>query len=260
MLHHTSKTWKRKLTAEELQAQAAKKNSRYVRPGTNAPLDHKGLVPSPRQDLVGRPDGAKQPEINFGSSRDDGLHRVNSTDLSKSGGSASSLASTASSISSIAQPTMSHASNGLDLLTPLTNTDLSPQNKALSPPATKSALDLELNGHVSPYGTIVDQNDEVIATITQVRTPPETRIQALPGPGEWKGERIIWDPERLSAEERKKLPKGVRPRYKEFGLEVRVYWRMVLRDQVSQQFSAVHSITDNGLTISYTTARSLRAA
>jgi histone-lysine N-methyltransferase SETD1 len=149
--------------------------------------------------------------------------RVSPDDLLIHVGSASSLSSAASSVFStnFATSSYSGATFSMAALTPLTNAESSPPGKPLSPSSTKRSFEQMQNGAgTSPYLAPSGDSRAVSATITPVQTPPEPNLQARPGPGVVKGSKLIYDPEvdqNLSSKERKKY----KPRYKDFGAEVR---------------------------------------
>jgi histone-lysine N-methyltransferase SETD1 len=149
--------------------------------------------------------------------------RVSPDDLLNTVGSASSLSSTASSVFStnLAVGAYNSTTANMASLTPLTNAESSPPGKPLSPLSGKRTFEQMQNGAVtSPYLAASADSRAVSATITPVQTPPEPNLQARPGSGVVKGSKLIYDPEidqNLSSKERKKY----KPRYKDFGAEVR---------------------------------------
>jgi histone-lysine N-methyltransferase SETD1 len=153
---------------------------------------------------------------------DDEPQRVSPGDLLNTVGSASSLSSAASSVFSANLTVNGHygSTSNMNTLTPLTNTESSPP-KPLSPRSGKRTFEQMHNGSISsPYLAPADESRGASRTITPVQTPPEPSLQARPGPRTVKGVKLIYDPEvdpSLSSKERKKY----KPRYKEFGAEVR---------------------------------------
>jgi [histone H3]-lysine4 N-trimethyltransferase SETD1 len=171
---------------------------------------------------------------------DEDVLRPESGDLLNGVGSASSLASTASSVFSHSNPpshnmsTHTSNSNGghggattsASALTPLTNGDLSPPGKTASPRSAAKMLPVssERSAVASPASvtapsTVNDASRLDQKAITPIQTPPETRLQARPGPGEVKGFRCVYDPDldkKLHGAERKKR----KVHYREFGKEV----------------------------------------
>jgi histone-lysine N-methyltransferase SETD1 len=149
--------------------------------------------------------------------------RVSPDDLLNTVGSASSLSSAASSVFStnLAASSYNGTTANMASLTPLTNAESSPPSKPLSPPSGKRTFEQMQNGATtSPYLAPSVDSRAVSATITPVQTPPEPNLQARPGSGAVKGSKLIYDPEidqNLSSKERKKY----KPRYKDFGAEVR---------------------------------------
>lgn len=153
------------------------------------------------------------------SEEDDGAHRADSGDLLTGVGSASSLSSTASSIFSNSRQNMSYPGNisSIHALTPLTNTESSPPDKATSPRRSKTS-----NDHMSLTNTAIYsapppgalQHAAPAEAITPATTPPQTRTQALPGPGEDKGITVVYDPAldpKLPSNERHKRKATYRP-------------------------------------------------
>lgn len=138
-------------------------------------------------------------------------------------GSASSLSSVASSVFS--SNLHAHSYNGtlsnMNALTPLTTADSSPPGKPLSPRTAKRSYEQMHNGSTtSPHLAHTGDARGISETLTPVQTPPESDLQARPGSGAIKGNRLIYDPENdpnLTPKERKKY----KPRYKDFGAEVR---------------------------------------
>lgn len=140
-------------------------------------------------------------------------------------GSASSLASTVPSVfSNPGQPDMasySGMSGHQHALTPLTNSDSSPSGKTRSPHRAKAPVDPVSSRNGDAYPTADSASNNASETITPVLTPPESLRSALPGPGEEKGTKLVWDPEldeKLPAKEKKRH----KPKYKVFGVEVRI--------------------------------------
>lgn len=153
---------------------------------------------------------------------DDEPQRVSPGDLLNTVGSASSLSSAASSVFSANLAVNGHnaSASAMNTLTPLTNTESSPP-KPLSPRSGKRSFEQMHNGTISsPYLAPAAESRGASETITPVQTPPEPSLQARPGPRAVKGVKLIYDPEvdsSLNSKERKKY----KPRYKEFGAEVR---------------------------------------
>ncbi|KAF4534808.1 Histone-lysine n-methyltransferase [Lasiodiplodia theobromae] len=133
---------------------------------------------------------------------DDGAHRADSGDLLIGVGSASSLSSTASSVfssSSSSRQTMSYPgpNTSIHALTPLTNTESSPPDKATSPRPSKTSNDHMSLTNTDTYSAPppgASQNVAPAEAITPATTPPQTRRQARPGPGEEKGFTVVYDP------------------------------------------------------------------
>ncbi|KAF1987691.1 hypothetical protein K402DRAFT_330307 [Aulographum hederae CBS 113979] len=92
-------------------------------------------------------------------------------------------------------------------LTPLTNTDSSPPGKTHSPPSLQRSRDHMSFDHAP---------DSAPHTMTPVPTPPESHPQARPGPGEVKGQRLVYDPT-LDKELSHKDRRDAKPRYRNFG-------------------------------------------
>ena len=133
-------------------------------------------------------------------------------------GSASETSTTSSVFSSSANPTttmpIANGNQSYNSLTPLTNTELSPPDKPLTPSHVKT------NGapytHTHAPDSKFNINEE---TITPCSTPPEPRKQARAEGKCVKGSKITYDPEldkKLSSKDRKKF----KPQYKNFGQEV----------------------------------------
>jgi hypothetical protein len=156
---------------------------------------------------------------------DDDLHRGSGVggsgtgddagDLLNGVGSASSHASTASSVfssSGTAHPsTMSGcgpttSSSSIHALTPLTNTDSSPPGKTVSPRSARP-FDDALHPNSAAGAFDAPGGSDVSETITPIHTPPENRLQARPGPGQEKGFKLVYDPDRdkeLTREQKKR--------------------------------------------------------
>lgn len=148
--------------------------------------------------------------------------QIDSGDMLRGMGSASSLASAASSVftqnsHAFAQNRKGSAANGL---TPLTNVTESSPPKGNSPLHSKPASTMEsIDGVVA--------SSHVSASEDQPTDLPPQRPQMLPPPGKVKGYRAVWDPEldgKLSKEERKRAT----PRKREFGAEVRYIFHILL--------------------------------
>ncbi|KAB8336730.1 hypothetical protein FH972_021039 [Carpinus fangiana] len=142
-------------------------------------------------------------------------------DIRNSIGSASSLGSTASSVftagTSSAMPHHSGAAGGIDTLTPLTNHESSPSKRSPTPShqnfdssskhvSSRNPSSSARNGLDAPHS---------LSTITPTPTPPTSRVEARPGPGEVKGRRIILDPE-LGPGKAQKIKKAT---YRDFGAQ-----------------------------------------
>lgn len=190
------------------------------RQDSQKPSDHHHLTRAPsRAESPSRPDKGVDTAATAAAQRDndasaealdrqpppeedDGAHQADSGDLLTGVGSASSLSSTASSIfssSSSSRQTMSYTGNNSSIhaLTPLTNTESSPPDKATSPRPSKIS-----NDHMSLTNTATysapppgaSQSAAPTEAITPATTPPQTRRQARPGPGEEKGFTVVYDP------------------------------------------------------------------
>jgi hypothetical protein len=111
----------------------------------------------------------------------------------------------------------------------LTNTDSSPPGKPLSPRSMNPADGTQHASSASYAADPTDLPQNVDDTMTPVHTPPDERIQARPGPGEEKGEKIAYDPlldyklQSLPRHERK-LRGDVQPRYRKFGVSQVCRW------------------------------------
>jgi len=130
--------------------------------------------------------------------------------------SASSAATDFSSTFSNSNPRAMSNANGIAYslaLTPLTNTESSPTGKIGSPRSLKRTYEHMQSGNASPYGAPAEAAPE---TMTPVQTPPETRVEARPGPEQSKGTKLVFDPALATDKEGKKA----KPRYKPFGLGV----------------------------------------
>lgn len=211
---------KRKLPAEEADKAAG-----------DARRDQPQPPPKRRRSethVHGTLDGATSSTSNKPDSKPASLHdndpaRVETGDLLNGVGSASSLASTVSSVFSHGGvPGMAPHSGVLaqnHTLTPLTTSDSSPPGKTLSPRSAKIVAD-HACAKDEDAPTMPGQGSNVASkTITPMHTPPESRPQARPGPGEEKGAKLVWDPElddKLSAKDKKRF----KPKYKVFGVEV----------------------------------------
>jgi len=143
---------------------------------------------------------------------DDDVHRDDAGDLLNGVGSASSHASTASSIFSnhVSSSSMPAAgASSIHALTPLTNS--SPPGKAGSPMRShaRTSDDAQVTSAVAfdELSAVNDEAQDAADAITPIHTPPENRLQARPGPGEEKGFKLVYDPERdkeLTKEQRKR--------------------------------------------------------
>lgn len=172
---------------------------------------------------------SEQKHNTFTSSRDeDDAHRGDSEELLNGVGSASSLHSTVSSVFSNNQSTDSSypgPTSSLYTLTPLTISNSSP-GKALSPSSNKALNEHASSASAIPHNAPLMSStlpQDISGTMTPVHTPPETRRQARPGPGEVKGLMIRFDPmldNKLSKDEKKERDRQVR--YKSFGEQVRL--------------------------------------
>ncbi|KAH7062274.1 SET domain-containing protein [Macrophomina phaseolina] len=190
------------------------------RQDTQKPSDYHNLTrPPSRAESPSRPDKGVDTAATGGTRRDDdasaealdhhnppeeddGAHRADSGDLLTGIGSASSLSSTVSSIfssSSGSRQTMSYPgiNSSIHALTPLTNTESSPPDKATSPRPSKISNDpmaLTSTATYSAPPTGASQSAAPAEAITPATTPPQTRKQAHPGPGEDKGFTVVYDP------------------------------------------------------------------
>ncbi|GME62789.1 Histone-lysine n-methyltransferase [Neofusicoccum parvum] len=87
--------------------------------------------------------------------------------------------------------------SSIHALTPLTNTESSPPDKATSPRPSKSSNDPMSLTHTATYSAPppgASQNAAPAEAITPATTPPQTRRQARPGPGEDMGIIVVYDP------------------------------------------------------------------
>lgn len=148
-------------------------------------------------------------------------------DLLNGVGSASSHTSTVSSVfSGVNNPLVGSNPGALSsahALTPLTNTESSPAERATSPPLPKSAYhDRILDRQPAASPSLVKALNDAPPENAQIMTPPDIPGQARPSGRQVKGFWCTYDPEldkKLSSRERKKL----KPVYKELGLEVCSY-------------------------------------
>lgn len=149
-------------------------------------------------------------------------HSNGAGDILNGVGSASSLGSSASSVFTRASyPTMhtqTDTTGGLHTLTPLTNHESSPTRRSPTPSYQKLE---STSKHVSSrdaQSSVSNGLDAppLLSSITPTPTPPTTRIEARPGPGEVKGRRIILDPE-LGPGKAQKIKKAT---YRDFGAQV----------------------------------------
>lgn len=127
-------------------------------------------------------------------------------------------ASDYSTPSSVLSTMSSLPGNGAPTLTPITNSESSPQEIPLSPGSKKRKLELLYpNGYKSPSNLNAISQD---AALTPTQTPPEMPREARPGPGQIKGHKLTFDPDtalNLDVNSRKKL----KPKYNTFGEQVR---------------------------------------
>jgi histone-lysine N-methyltransferase SETD1 len=144
-------------------------------------------------------------------------------DILTTGGSTSSLSSAASSVFSnnLSAYSSNDLRHNMNTLTPLTHTESSPPGKMLSPRSQKRSYEEMHNGtSKSPYLAPGTKSRAVSETLTPVQTPPESNLQARPGPGEITAITRIYDPEgdkSLDSKQRRHM----KPTYRTYTVEVR---------------------------------------
>jgi hypothetical protein len=120
---------------------------------------------------------------------------------------------------------MMSSGNIAPTLTPVTNNDLSPPERPLSPRSKKRSYDqMQSDSLRSPHRVSSDALQESCA-LTPTQTPPEFERHARPGPGDVKGLKLVFDPQ-TAADDRDK--RKYKPKYMSFGDKVRAASNQVL--------------------------------
>lgn len=209
---------KRKRESEDQQVSTVRDSTSSA----NSNTSQKAQPASLQHESAGHtnPGGTKD-NTSHPSPGDDDIAQGESGDLLSGVGSASSLASNASSIFSNAPAmTSSTTSTTNPVLTPITSTEYSPPGKRSSSPRhTKTAHEHMPTATSASHAAASASSQHDTASATSLHTPPEELKQALPGPGEVKGSKCIFDPDLKFSDstERKKY----KVKYKTFGDQVR---------------------------------------
>lgn len=174
-------------------------------------------------------------------------------DLLNAIGSASSHTSTASSIFSGAHNVPTGSNSGLHsashALTPLTNTDSSPPDRGGSPRSLKRAETARGLDTCADLDSTVKISTKAKSDVPPTTTSTNVRPQARPCGRQVNGEICTYDPEldkQLSSKEKRRL----KPKYKEFGSEVRGYrllycWSYVSKMRFDTEIPVQHDVIPN---------------